>query len=51
VRASDLYTCVKCYDDLEEDDIVWADINGNIKEHTYAYCVGCLPNQEGESNG
>lgn len=42
---SNLYTCFKCYSDFEEDDIVWADINGDVNNHTYAYCVSCLPNQ------
>ena len=41
-----LYTCVKCYTDIEKDDVVWADSKGNVEIHTYAYCVGCLPSQE-----
>jgi hypothetical protein len=43
--VSNLYTCFKCYSDMEEDDVVWADINGDVNKHTYAYCVPCLPNQ------
>ena len=46
MKTPNLYTCVKCYTDLEEDDVVWADGRGNVEIHTYAYCVGCLPNQE-----
>ena len=44
-KVSNLYTCFKCYSDMEEDDVVWADINGDVNKHTYAYCVPCLPNQ------
>jgi hypothetical protein len=46
MRTPNLYTCVKCYTDIEEDDVVWADSKGNVEIHTYAYCVGCLPSQE-----
>jgi hypothetical protein len=45
---SNLYTCFICLSDFEEDDIVWADQEGNIENHTYAYCVGCLPPQKEE---
>jgi hypothetical protein len=44
-QMSNLFTCFKCYSDMEEDDVVWADINGDVNKHTYAYCVPCLPNQ------
>ena len=47
----DSYTCHKCLDDYESDDIVWADELGNIEKHLYAYCVGCLPAQLEEYNG
>lgn len=40
-----LYTCVKCFEDIEEDEVVWADSSGNVEKHTYAYCVECLPPQ------
>ena len=46
MRTPNLYTCVKCFTDLEEDDVVWADKEGDVERHTYAYCVGCLPNQK-----
>jgi len=44
------YTCFICADDFEEDDIVWANREGNIEQPTYAYCVPCLPWQEGEAD-
>jgi hypothetical protein len=47
---SNLYTCVKCLSDFEEDDVVWADQNGNVEKHTYAYCVPCLPSQKEKNN-
>jgi hypothetical protein len=36
------YMCIY----FEEDDIVWADLEGNTNKHIYAYCVGCLPEQK-----
>lgn len=45
--------CFICSDTLDRDDIVWADVEGQIgKEgNDTAWCVSCLPNeQEGESN-
>lgn len=48
MKSPELYTCVKCHTDMEEDDVVWADKTGNIEIHHYAYCVGCLPPQEEE---
>lgn len=42
--------CFRCSDELDEDEIVWADIEGQIvKEgNDTAWCVSCLPS-EGES--
>ena len=40
------YTCFICADDFDEDDIVWANREGNVEQPTYAYCVPCLPAQE-----
>jgi hypothetical protein len=42
--------CFRCSDELDEDEIVWADIEGQIvKEgNDTAWCVACLPS-EGES--
>jgi hypothetical protein len=44
-EMSNLFTCFKCYNDMEEDDVVWADDKGDVNKHIYAYCVSCLPNQ------
>lgn len=43
--------CFRCSDELDEDEIVWANIEGQIvKEgNDTAWCVSCLPS-EGESN-
>ena len=41
-----MYTCYKCLTDFEEDDIVWADKEGNIRWHYFAWCVECLPAQK-----
>ena len=43
--------CFRCGDTLNQDDIVWADYEGQIvKEgNDTAWCVACLPS-EGESN-
>ena len=42
--------CFRCSDELDEEEIVWANIEGQIvKEgNDTAWCVSCLPS-EGES--
>jgi hypothetical protein len=41
------YTCFKCSGDYEADDIVWADVEGQIVKlgNNYAWCIDCLPNE------
>lgn len=43
--------CFRCSDELDEEEIVWANIEGQIvKEgNDTAWCVSCLPS-EGENN-
>ena len=43
--------CNICGDLLDQDDIVWADIDGQIVKdgNDTAWCVSCLPS-EGENN-
>ena len=43
--------CFRCSDELDEEEIVWADVEGQIvKEgNDTAWCVSCLPS-EGDSN-
>lgn len=44
--------CFRCSDPLDRDDIVWADVEGQLREkdsNDTAWCVACLPS-EGESN-
>ena len=43
---SNLVPCHICSNYLEEDDIVWANREGNIEQPTYPYCVSCLPGQK-----
>ena len=43
------YTCNKCLNDYEEDDVVWADATGDVDRHIFAYCVECLPAQQEEN--
>ena len=45
--------CFRCSDTLDQDDVVWADVEGQIgKEgNDTAWCVACLPNEiEGEGD-
>ena len=50
--AKDYEEAVKCFicgDQLDPDDIVWADVEGQIREkdsNDTAWCVVCLPNEE-----
>jgi hypothetical protein len=48
--VANLYTCHICKVDMEEDDTVWADRKGNTEIHQFAYCAGCLPQQEEEAS-
>ena len=44
--------CFICGDPLDRDDIVWADVEGQVKEkegNDTAWCVVCLPSER-ESN-
>ena len=41
--------CFICRDPLDRDDIVWADVEGQVREkeiNDTAWCVSCLPNEE-----
>jgi len=38
-------TCDKCKDDFDNDDVIWADAQGNLTMFGTPHCVGCLPNQ------
>jgi len=41
------YTCEKCKADFEDDDIVWANQEGQLSQgrNEFAWCVPCLPAQ------
>ena len=44
--------CFICGNLLDEDDIVWADVEGQLREkegNDTAWCVACLPNEEEKS--
>ena len=45
--------CFICGDPLDRDDIVWADVEGQIGEkegNDTAWCVACLPSEKGKNN-
>ena len=44
--------CFICGDQLDRDDIVWADVEGQIvKEgNDTAWCVACLPSEKEDDN-
>lgn len=37
--------CYICEKEIDLDDSVWGDSEGNVDNPLYAYCVGCLPAQ------
>jgi hypothetical protein len=41
------YTCEKCKKDFEDDDIVWANQEGQLSQgrNEFVWCVPCLPAQ------
>ena len=40
------YSCWKCLKDFHEDDVIWADVEGNLTTMTgYPYCMACLPEE------
>ena len=49
MKMNNVYTCHKCLSDFEDDDILWADNNGQLSKgnNNFVWCVPCLPNQEG----
>ena len=42
--------CFRCSDPLDREDIVWADVEGQIgrDDNDTAWCVPCLPNEKEE---
>lgn len=42
------YKCFKCSESCEADDIVWADVEGQIVKlgNDTAWCVSCLPSEK-----
>ena len=41
----DTVPCYICSDEIDLDDSVWADSQGNVNNPLYAYCVADLPSQ------
>ena len=40
------YSCVKCYKDVDDEDVIWADVYGNLTTmFGYSYCQGCTPEE------
>ena len=42
----DTVPCYICKREIELDDSVWADSQGNVENPLYAYCVADLPSQK-----
>ena len=44
--------CFTCGDTLDQDDVVWADVEGQVvKEgNDTTWCVACLPNEKEQTN-
>lgn len=38
-------TCIKCLNDFEEGDLLWATPEGELEGDTHPYCCSCAPNQ------
>ena len=47
-----MFSCFICSEPLDRDDIVWADVEGQIlKEgNDCSWCVSCLPAEKGATN-
>jgi len=40
------FNCFKCYKDVDDEDVIWADIKGNLTTMSgYPYCQECLPEE------
>jgi len=48
MKMLELVTCHICLEDIDLDESVWGDSEGNVDKPIYAYCVACLPAQKGE---
>jgi hypothetical protein len=44
-----MFSCFICSEPLDRDDIVWADVEGQIlkKGNDCSWCVSCLPAEKG----
>lgn len=47
-----MFSCFICSEPLDRDDIVWADVEGQIlkKGNDCSWCVSCLPAEKGATN-
>jgi len=40
------YSCAKCLTDVDDEDVIWADVYGNLTTMSgYPYCQGCTPEE------
>ena len=43
---SQQYSCAKCLTDVDDEDVIWADVYGNLTTMSgYPYCQGCTPEE------
>ena len=50
IQIPNIYTCQNCLLNFDEDDIVWANMEGQIGNgltvfNNFAWCVPCLPSE------
>lgn len=47
MKATNFYSCWKCFTVIDENDVIWADVEGNLTTMTgYPYCMSCLPEEK-----
>jgi len=40
------YSCAKCLTDVDDEDVIWADVYGNLTTMSgYPYCQSCVPEE------
>lgn len=46
IKIPEQYSCVKCFTDTDADDVIWADVYGNLTTmYGYPYCASCIPEE------
>lgn len=40
------YSCARCLKDVDDEDVIWADVKGNLTTMSgYPYCQSCAPEE------